>query len=185
MCDERYLWDRSWVLLLCAAVVFGTSILSGCQQHVDPKAAAAAVVSQDYHFAVKDNVPLCAAGPGQFTPPEQLLHKDDVVWVLKKEIGFSLVQTSEGQVGWVPTEDLSVPRAERVLAAGPAYKDPFFLPTTQAARGGSSQQEPDHPLNKGSAIVEQYTISDSSRASDSGAEASPSPSVPVTSEVNR
>jgi hypothetical protein len=175
MCDERYLGRRSWVLLFCAPIMVGTSMLSGCQEHVDPKVAGAAVVSQDYRVAVKDKVPLYAAGPGQFTPPDQLLRKDDVVWVLKKEIGFSLIQTSEGQVGWVPTEDLSVAPAETVLAAGPAYEEPSFLPTSQAARGGSHQEESDYAIKKDSAIVERYTMPDSSRLSDSGAAASPSP----------
>ena len=185
VCDERYLQRLSWVLLLCAPFMFGTSILSGCQEHVDPKVAAAAVVGQDYHAAVKDNVPLYAAGPGQFTPPDQLLHKDDVVWVLKEEIGFSLVQTSEGQVGWVPTEDLSVARAKTVLAAGPGYEDSYFLPTSQVAGRGAGQEESDYAIKKDSAIVERYTIPDSNRANDSGATASPSPRAPLFGGVDR
>jgi hypothetical protein len=152
-----------------------TSILSGCQLHVDPKtagaSAAAAATGEDYQVAVKDNVPLYAAGPGQFTPPDQILNKDDVVWAVKKQVGFTLVQTPTGQVGWVPTEDLSIAPSKTLIATGPAYEPPPFLPTSNASHSGLVKQRSIHSTRRNSAIVEQYTIP----SSEVVGESAPSP----------
>jgi len=113
-----------WLTSFSAPLMTVTSVLTGCYNQIDPKAAgaaaAAAVTGQDYRVAVKDNVPVYASGPQQFSPPDQLLNKDDLVWVIKKQFGFTLVQTSEGQVGWTPTEDLATVPAETLVASGPA-----------------------------------------------------------------
>jgi len=132
------MWLGRWLTLFSTPFMTATSILTGCYHHVDPKAAgtaaAAAATGQDYMVAVKDNVPLYASGPQQFGLPDQLLNKDDLVWVIKKQFGFTLVQTSEGQLGWLPTEDLASVPSETLVAAGPAYEGPSPLSRSRATR---------------------------------------------------
>jgi hypothetical protein len=168
-----------WLVLLFAPLMVATSILSGCQLHVDPKTAgataAAAATGENYQVAVKDKVPLYAAGPGQFTPPDQILNKDDVVWVVKKQVGFTLVQTPEGQVGWVPAEDLSIAPPETPISAGPDYEAPPFLATSHASHSGFVKQRSIDSTRRNSAIVEQYTIPSSDVAGESTPSPSPSP----------
>ena len=166
--DGSNLWRSHWLTLFSGPLMVATSILSGCQLHVDPKAAgeaaAAGATGEDYQIMVKDNVPLYAAGPGQFTPPDQRLDENDVVWVVKKQIGFTLVQTSDGQMGWVPAEDLarSTP-PETVIVAAP----PRSLPTSHSSHSRFIKQKSIHSIKRNSAIVEHYTIpnSDMARAS--------------------
>ena len=168
-----------WLVLFFSPLMVATWILSGCNLHVDPKtagaAAAAAATGEDYQVAVKDNVPLYAAGPGQFTPPDQILNKDDQVWVVKKQVGFTLVQTPEGQLGWVPAEDLTIAPAEPLIGAGPAYEPAPSLPTFHATHTRFGRQRSIDSTRRNSAIVEEYTIPSSDVASESTPSPSPSP----------
>jgi hypothetical protein len=92
----------------------GATILSGCQlARPDPNAAAYAAVlpaitGEDLRVTLRDNVPLYRTGPQQFTMPNASLPKGTLVRVVRKQFGFSLVETVEGdQIGWVANEDLA------------------------------------------------------------------------------
>jgi hypothetical protein len=89
------------------------TILSGCQAgRPDPDAAAYAAVSAategDLRVTVRDNVPLYGTGPQQFTLPDATLPKGTLLRVVRKQFGFSLVETVQGnQLGWVANDDLA------------------------------------------------------------------------------
>jgi hypothetical protein len=92
-------------------------LVTGCQSgKVDPGTAAAtaidAVIGQNFKLAGRDNVKLYRSGPQQLAAPDALLKKGTVVRVVRKEFGYSLVQSDAGQLGWVASEDLRDPSAE-------------------------------------------------------------------------
>jgi hypothetical protein len=100
-------------------LVWAATILSGCQvRRPDPAAAgyaavSAAVTGEDLRITVRDNVPLYGTGPQQFTMPDASLPKGTLVRVVRKQFGFSLVETADGsQIGWVANDDLSVASPE-------------------------------------------------------------------------
>jgi hypothetical protein len=135
------------------------SILTSCQFHVDPKTAgataAAAATGQDYQVAASDKVPLYILGPQQLSVPDQLLKKDTLVRIIKTQLGFTLVQTSEGQVGWVSTEDLTAPRPEVLEGAGLAYEGPSPASTPRGVR--SSANKSTSPTNRGAAALQPHS----------------------------
>jgi hypothetical protein len=101
-------------VLVCAA-----TMLSACQaRRPDPQAAgyaavSAAVTGEDLRITVRDNVPLYGTGPQQFTMPDASLQKGTLVRVVRKQFGFSLVETADGsQIGWVANDDLAVASPE-------------------------------------------------------------------------
>jgi hypothetical protein len=147
-----------WQILFSTLFSVVISILTSCNFHVDPKtagaAAAAAATGQDYRVAASDKVPLYIFGPQQLSVPDELLNKDTLVRVIKTQLGFTLIQTSEGQVGWVPTEDLTAPPAEVLVGAGLAYEAPS--PASTATQSGSSVKKSSSPTNTGTAAVQRH-----------------------------
>jgi hypothetical protein len=105
-----------WLTLFLPLFLIVISILSSCSGPVDPKTAGASAVAaatgQDYRVAAGDQVPLYIYGPQQLGVPNLLLKKNSPVRVIRTQLGYTLVQTEEGQVGWVPTEDLTAAPAE-------------------------------------------------------------------------
>ncbi len=96
-------------------LVGAATILSACQAgKPDPAAAAYAAVlpaitEENLQVTVRDNVPLYGTGPQQFTMPDATLRKGTLVRVVRKQFGFSLVETAVGsRLGWVANEDLTV-----------------------------------------------------------------------------
>jgi hypothetical protein len=164
------------LILFFISFAIVTSILTGCHKAIDPKTAgataAAAATGQDYLVTVKDKVPLYLLGPQQLAAPDRFLNKDDLVRVVKAQLGFTLVQTFEGQVGWVPTEDLTVAPEEVLLGAGLAYEAPSSRPVGAPTRIRSGTKKSNYPAERDTAIVKQYTIPDS----DFAAEPTPTPS---------
>ena len=69
--------------------------MTGCNQQGNPKAAgaaaAAAATGQDYMVAAKEGVPVYYMGPQQYCPPDQILNKDDLIWVVKKQFGLTML----------------------------------------------------------------------------------------------
>src|SRR5260221_14626329 len=169
------------LILLFTSFAIVTSILTGCQATIDPKTAgataAAAATGQDYLVAIKDKVPLYALGPQQLAAPDHVLNKNDLVRVIKAQLGFTLVETSEGQVGWVPTEDLTAAPAETLLSAGLAYEAPPSRPERASTRTRSGANKSNYPADRDTAIVRRYTVPDSDLAAEPTATPSPSPSV--------
>jgi hypothetical protein len=171
-----------WLMLFCNSFMIATPILTGCHHApIDPKeagaTAAAAATGQDYLVAVKDKVPLYIFGPQQLGAPNQLLNKDDLVRVVKTQLGFTLVQTSEGQVGWVPTEDLATAPAKILLGAGLAYEAPRPLAKRAATQIRSRKKKSNYPAERDTTIVNRYTIPDSGTAAEPAPTPSASPSV--------
>jgi hypothetical protein len=168
------------LILLFNAFAIVTSILTGCQAMIDPKTAgataAAAATGQDHLVAIKDKVPLYVLGPQQLAAPDHLLNKNDLVRVIKAQLGFTLVQTSEGQVGWVPTEDLTVAPAEILLSAGLAYEAPSSRPERAPTRTRSGANKSNYPADRDTAIVQRYTVPDFDFAAEPTPTPSPSPS---------
>jgi hypothetical protein len=169
------------LILLFNSFAIVTSILTGCHATIDPKTAgataAAAATGQDYLVAIKDEVPLYALGPQQLAAPDHLLNKNDLVRVVKTQLGFTLVQTAEGQVGWVPTEDLTAAPAETLLGAGLAYEAPSSVPERASTRTRSEVNKSNYPADRDTAIVKRYTLPDSDLAAEPTPTPSPSPSV--------
>jgi hypothetical protein len=102
------------LVLFSGATILSAAILSGCQlARPDPDAAAYAAVlpaitGEDLRVTLRDNVPLYRSGPQQFTMPDASLPKGTLLRVVRKQFGFSLVETVEGdQIGWVANEDLA------------------------------------------------------------------------------
>jgi hypothetical protein len=101
--------------LLGALVLSGSGpFFSGCQ-HVrpDPNAAAYAAVSaglgDDFRATIHEKVALYQTGPQQLTLPDAQLKKGTLVRLIRKELGYSLVQIAPGnQLGWVANENLGV-----------------------------------------------------------------------------
>jgi hypothetical protein len=168
-----------WLILLSNPFMIATSILTGCHAPIDPKkagaTAAAAATGQDYLVANKDRVPLYIFGPQQLGVPNQTLNKDDLVRVIKTQLGFTLVETSSGQVGWVATEDLADAPGQRLVGAGLAYEAPSPLPTSATIQPRSHAKKSNYPAERDSAIVHRYTVPDSN--TDAEPTPSPSPSV--------
>jgi uncharacterized protein YgiM (DUF1202 family) len=59
-------------------------------------------------LAVNDSNPFFLHGPAQGNGPDRTLAKGDEVQVLRKEFGYSFVQLSDGQKGYVANDDLVV-----------------------------------------------------------------------------
>jgi hypothetical protein len=107
-------------------VFFTTTTFSASFQggRPDPDAAAYAGVSaatgDDFRAAVRDKVPLYETGPQQLGMPDLNLQKGTLVRIVRKQFGYSLVKTVDGnKLGWVANEDLGVsPPAESNYAVG-------------------------------------------------------------------
>ena len=56
---------------------------------------------------IRDRTPLYRYGPQQGGAPESQLSRNDRVLVLRRELGYSLVQIADGQTGYVANEDLA------------------------------------------------------------------------------
>jgi hypothetical protein len=56
---------------------------------------------------IRDYTPLYRYGPQQGGAPEAQVPKDDRVRMLRRELGFSLVQMTDGMTGYVANEDLA------------------------------------------------------------------------------
>ncbi len=100
-------------------LVGAATILSACQVgRPDPAAAAysavlPAITEENLQVTVKDNVPLYGTGPQQFTMPDATLAKGTLVRVVRKQFGFSLIETADGnRLGWVANDDLAVAPSE-------------------------------------------------------------------------
>ncbi|MDP9292795.1 MAG: hypothetical protein M3O82_10600 [Verrucomicrobiota bacterium] len=55
-----------------------------------------------------DKSPFYKFGPAQAAGPDSMLAKNDHVWMVRREFGFSRVETEDGQFGYVATEDLKI-----------------------------------------------------------------------------
>jgi len=149
-----------WLLPFPTFFMIAMSILTGCHAPIDPKkagaAAAAAATGQDYMVAISDKVPLYAFGPQQLGVPDELLKKDDLVRVIKTQLGFTLVQTAKGEVGWVPTEDMAPASSDMLVDAGLGYESPSSLPEETATPTSSRKSK--GPAKRDAAIVKRHTI---------------------------
>ena len=97
---------------LVAAGWFCASLEPACRsRRLDPEAAAglavASALGDDFRSVARDQVPLYESGPGQMRPPEATLEKGAPVRVIRRQFGYSLVQTANGTSGWVASEDLT------------------------------------------------------------------------------
>jgi hypothetical protein len=125
-----------WLTLFWPLTLFVIVILSSCNGPVDPKTAGASAVAaatgQDYRVATIDQVPLYIYGPQQLGLPNAYLKKNTPVRVVRSQLGYTLVQTEESQVGWVPSEDLGTAPAE---PSDLAYETPAQDTETTAGSG--------------------------------------------------
>jgi hypothetical protein len=109
-------------LLLLGALVLGLAGF-GCVHRRPPdplKAAAAAAgpaLGDDFRVTKRSDVPLYRSGPRQMAIPDTLLAKDTLVRVVRTQLGYSLVRTEAGLLGWVASEDLGVPETPPAVAA--------------------------------------------------------------------
>jgi hypothetical protein len=103
-------------LFLLGVLVLGLGLAGfGCVHRRPPdplKAAAAAAgpaLGDDFRVTKRDDVPLYRSGPQQMAFPDNLLPKDTLVRVVRTRVGYSLVRTESGLLGWVASDDLGVP----------------------------------------------------------------------------
>ena len=110
-------------LLLLGVLALGVAGF-GCihRRPPDPlKAGAAAAgpaLGDDFRITKRGDVPLYRSGPRQMDMPDTLLAKDTVVRVVRTQLGYSLVRTESGLLGWVASEDLGVPATPPAVAVG-------------------------------------------------------------------
>jgi hypothetical protein len=97
-----------------------TGIFTTLRTRIEPSALLAAMlllagcagptlapdVAPEY-LVIRDRTPLYHYGPQQGGAPEEQLRKDDRIRMLRHEFGYSFVQISDGQTGYVANEDLA------------------------------------------------------------------------------
>jgi hypothetical protein len=136
-----------WLTRFWPFTLFVIAILSSCNGPVDPKTAGASAVAaataQDYRVAAIDQVPLYIYGPQQLGLPNAYLKKNTPVRVVRSQLGYTLVQTEESQVGWVPSEDLvSAPAESSDLAYGTPAPDSETTADSGAKHSDSPNAKP-------------------------------------------
>jgi hypothetical protein len=151
---------------------------------VDPHRAASAAadtaLGEDYKATNRDKVPMFRAGPQQLTAADRLLEKGALVRVMRTSFGYSLVQIESGELGWVPSEDLTTAQAPRVAASVPlppanrtSVGNTDVMNATAVGASADGPPGPDTATTPGakgdSAIVGHFTL-------DPGKQPSPSPS---------
>lgn len=97
---------------ICAAVL-------GCTPQDGPASATAAVASnsgEDLYRVNADTTSFFKNGPQQPSGPDLALKKDTRVVMLKRNFGYSQVRTSDNQVGYIGTVDLTPLSAEELAA---------------------------------------------------------------------
>ncbi|HEY0794012.1 MAG TPA: hypothetical protein VGD78_23325 [Chthoniobacterales bacterium] len=157
----------------------------GCApKKVDPHRAASAAadtaLGEDYKTTKRDQVPMFRAGPQQLTAADRLLEKGALVRVMRTTFGYSFVQIGSGELGWVPSEDLTTAEAPRVAASVPlpppnrsSVSNTDVMNATAVGTSTEAMPGPNAeavPGAKGdSAIVGHFTL-------DPGKQPSPSPS---------
>ena len=110
-----------WVVAPCVATV----LLGGCAtKTVAPDQAAESVVIRGYTSFYKKG-PMQAGGPDASLPAETR------VKVLRKEVGYSLVQLDDQRTGYVANED---------LAPAPPRPQPTPAPTEPETRSGRKKR---------------------------------------------
>jgi hypothetical protein len=145
--------------------VIGSLIACGACTHnkPDPNAAAYAAVSSgtgdDFKAAIHDNTKLFQSGPQQLSGPDARLKKGTLVRIVRRQLGYSLVQTTAtNQLGWIANDDLGLPSsADAAVPAG--------MPNDNNAASGTTGAgiTPPTPVTKSggdSAIVGHYKIGD-------------------------
>ena len=110
-------------LFIGGLFLFATGFWGCASKKIDPQRAAATAadtaLGEDYKATKRDKVPMFRAGPQQLTAADRLLEKGALVRVMRTTFGYSLVQIESGELGWVPSEDLTTAQATRVTAAVP------------------------------------------------------------------
>jgi hypothetical protein len=138
----RKLRPGAWACLMAAALL----AVAGCANQDDPddapNHAAAPEGGVPYRVSV-DFTPFYRNGPQQPNGPDMSLKKDARVAVLKRGYGYSQIRTSDGQVGYVGTSEITALSAEE-LAAERASQLALTTPQT--------------PQKKSRAIVGEYMI---------------------------
>ena len=111
MSERRKIRDTgSWatsggLAALCLLVGIGLGCQSGAKKGANPPAAANAPASDRYKVtAATSNFYLY--GPQEPNGPDSVLKKDSKLTLIKREFGYSRVKTSDGQTGYVGTEDI-------------------------------------------------------------------------------
>ncbi len=137
------------LILFSAATVF-----SACQSRKANASAAAhaniaSANSGDLRVAVRDDVGVYQYGPQQLTKPNTTLNKGDLVRVVRKGFGYTLVETAEGKrLGWVASEDLGAAPPERTPDQPAAVDNSIPIP---APVGMAPTEAPPQGTNENSA----------------------------------
>jgi hypothetical protein len=103
-----------------------TALLAGCA------GPAFAPDEAPEYVTLREQTPLYQYGPAQGGPPDAFLAKDERVRLLRREFGYSLVQSAAGQTGYVGNMDLAPapalpppePPVESLQPAEPAAVEP-------------------------------------------------------------
>jgi hypothetical protein len=173
-------------LLLLGALALGLAGFGCARRPPDPQkaaaAAAASALGDDFRATKRDDVPLYRSGPQQMTMPDELLPKGTLARVVRTRLGYSLVQTESGQLGWIASEDLGVPTAPPAVVASDTIPPSAVnridaLNARASAQNTPSAQAPGSSsaeANGDSAIVARYHID------DPAAGASPKPAASST-----
>lgn len=115
----------------CALIV-GLLLLSGCASET-----FAPEIAPEY-IVLRERAAFYKFGPLQASPPDEFLVKDATVKLLRRELGYSLVQTSSSQTGYVANEDITLNPNPR-----PAPENIVLIPEhSPDDRSGRSQPPP-------------------------------------------
>lgn len=86
----------------CCALLGIVVLMAGCASQTFSPASAPA------YLVLRDGTEFYRFGPLQATPPDAILPKDTPLKVLRREIGYSLVQDANAQTGYVANENIIV-----------------------------------------------------------------------------
>jgi hypothetical protein len=149
---------------VCLYVIGSLLACSACtHSKPDPNAAAFAAVSSgtgdDFKAAIHDNTKLFQSGPQQLSGPDARLKKGTLVRIVRRQLGYSLVQTTAtNQLGWVANDDLGSPSSADAAGSAGAPNDIIAASGTT----GAGITPPTRVSNSGgdSAVVGHYKIGD-------------------------
>lgn len=89
---------RTGLRIWKGALVLGVGILAGC------KTITYDLDEAPVYTVLRDRTPFYSVGPLQIGGPDELLPAMEVVRLVRKEWGYSVVQLASGHTGYVPNE---------------------------------------------------------------------------------
>ncbi len=124
---------------LLALVLAAAGCLSKGTKAANPPATAGAPANAKRYKVLADATPFYKYGPQQPNGPDLKLRKDTELTLVKRSFGFSEVTVSDGETGYVGTEDITPLTAEDLAAEAAAQQQMAAaaagMPSSGAVKG--------------------------------------------------